>query len=88
MIDRDKLLNDLMKNVLEVSFTKVDGQPRTLKCTLMAHHLPQGTDVHYLREMHMKDENQHKVVVWDLISGGWKSFHVENVTYAQTTGGD
>jgi WYL domain-containing protein len=88
MIDRQKLLQDLSRNILEVSFVKVNGEPRTLKCTLMPQHLPSGTDMNHLRDMHLKEENSHKVVCWDVQAGSWKSFHIDSVTYAQSTGVD
>jgi hypothetical protein len=80
---RDELLKDLRDHVAEVTFKKVDGTRRTLRCTLMANHLPPLTDNGHLDEMHQKEENKKTLVVWDKQAGGWKSFHVDAVEYVQ-----
>ena len=80
---RDGLLNDLKSNVLEVHFTKVNGEKRLMRCTLQPEHLPQATDVKHLEEQHQKPENLNILAVWDLQAGGWRSFRIENVMYAQ-----
>lgn len=81
-IDRTKLLKDLSMNVIEVSFVKVDGSHRTMRCTLMPHYMPEGTDMRHLKEMHLKPENTETCVVWEINDRKWKSFHVDSVVYA------
>lgn len=85
--DRDNLLNDLKMHTCKVMFTKVNGQERTMMCTLLPEHLPQNTDVKHLDEMHKKPENLETVVVWDLEAGGWRSFRVDSVQYAEIIDG-
>ena len=54
LYDRDTLLKDLQDQVIKVTFTKVNGEQRVMRCTLMPHHLPQNTDTNYLIKEHRK----------------------------------
>jgi len=81
--ERDKIIQDLQNYVAEVTFTKVDGSTRSLRCTLMPNHLPPNYNAQHLDEMHKKEENLSTVAAWDIKTGGWKSFRVENVQYIQ-----
>jgi hypothetical protein len=83
MYVRDNLLNDLKQHVCEVIFTKVNGEKRTMRCTLMPEHLPPNTDKKYLDEQHNKQENLNIIAAWDVEKGGWRSFKIETVEYAQ-----
>ena len=40
VLDRDTILKDLRNYVIEVTFTKVDGSTRAMRCTLDPKHLP------------------------------------------------
>lgn len=81
VVDRDRLLQDLRKNVIEVHFTKVNGEERKMRCTLMPEHVPQNTDYKHLDEQHSREENKEIVAVWDIEKNGWRSFRIESVTY-------
>lgn len=83
LYQRDALLNDLYDHVAEVTFVKLNGERRTLRCTLMANHLPPNYDGQHLDEMHKKEENKSVIAAWDIKAGGWKSFHVDAVEYVQ-----
>jgi len=79
MYERDKLLKDLKENVASVIFTKVNGEDREMRCSLMPRLLPPNTDVKYLDEEHKKTENLDVIVCWDLMNGGWRSFRIDSV---------
>lgn len=81
--ERDAILKDLRENVAEVYFTKLNGESRQMKCTLMANLLPQNTDINHLEEQHQKPENLSTIVCWDLDKRGWRSFRVESVEMVQ-----
>jgi hypothetical protein len=83
MFNRDDILNDLRDNVAEVTFFKVDGTKRTLKCTLRGDLLPPRYDEHHMMAEHKKEGNEKILVVWDMDAKAWKSFHVENVQLVQ-----
>ena len=81
--EREKLIQDLKNAVCEVTFTKVNGEQRVMRCTLDNKHIPQPVDYHYIDEQHAKKENLDVVAVWDLHVNGWRSFRVANVSYIQ-----
>ena len=86
MYTRDTLLNDLRNNILEVHFTKVNGQARVMRCTLATRYLPESY-VQSLEEQETEkkfhEENKETIAVWDVLQKGWRSFRIDTVTYAQ-----
>jgi hypothetical protein len=85
MYDRDTLLKDLQENVIKVTFTKVNGEKREMRCTLMSKYLPPNTDKNHLISEHKKAENLSALAVWDLDNGGWRSFRIDSVEYVEST---
>jgi hypothetical protein len=83
LYDRDNLLKDLQEQVIKVTFTKVNGEKRQMRCTLMQHHLPPNTDKNHLISEHRKAENLNTIAVWDLDVGAWRSFRIESVEYVE-----
>jgi hypothetical protein len=81
--ERDILLRDLQKNVMAVYFTKVNGEKREMRCTLIPGMLPPNSDINHLEEEHKKPENDKVVVCWDVVKGAWRSFRVESVEYVE-----
>jgi hypothetical protein len=83
---RDTILEDLRNNIVEVTFTKVNGERRSMRCTLMTNYLP---EVHQKNpEEQEKEKNFHKenpdvLAVWDVQNGGWRSFRINSVDYVQ-----
>jgi uncharacterized cupin superfamily protein len=86
MYKRDTLLNDLKQHVLEVTFTKVNGEKRVMRCSLDSRYLPQHDQKH-LEEMHQKQENLNVIAAWDVTAGGWRSFRIDSVEYVQIIDG-
>jgi hypothetical protein len=80
---RDDIINDLRDHVAEVTFKQVNGEMRSLRVTLMPNHLPANFNADHLEAMHQKEENLHTIAAWDIRTGGWKSFLVDNVQYVQ-----
>jgi hypothetical protein len=78
---RKILLEDLKRGVIEVQFTKVDGTPRTMRCTLMPQLLPENHNEREEHEFHTK--NPDVVAVWDTQKKGWRSFRLDSVEYTQ-----
>lgn len=83
---RDTLLNDLRNSIVEVTFTKVNGERRSMRCTLMDQYLPQSfkdnPGEQELAENYHK-QNPDNLAVWDVQNGGWRSFRIHSVEYAQ-----
>lgn len=87
-LDRDKLLKDLRDYVIEVSFIKVDGTLRNMRCTLDPRHLPPR----YLTEDRSQEQEFHQknpdvISCWDVQNGGWRSFRIDSVQYVQIIDG-
>lgn len=73
---RDILVEGLKRNVMKVVFTKVNGEERTMNCTLHHSVLPEK----YISEdIIKKKENPDTLSVWDIDKDGWRSFRLESV---------
>jgi hypothetical protein len=72
MYDRDALLHDLKENIIEVTFTKVNGEIRLMRCTLKPEYLPSNTDLNHLVAEHKKEENLNTIACWDVQNHGWR----------------
>jgi hypothetical protein len=82
-----ELINLLHNNVANITFTKVNGDVRTLKGTLMESIVPKkemdpaGVGVETIVETQArKATNENVVVVWDIENDGYRSFRVDSVT--------
>lgn len=76
---KDNLMELLKNNVMTITFTKVDGTQRIMKCTLIGDHIPNTTKVDgkvVVRENKIMDNN---ISVWDMEANGWRSFKVDRV---------
>jgi len=82
--ERDVLLNDLKESVCEVFFTKVNGEKRTMRCSLRPDVLPESYSISEspkVKEFH--NSNPDVLAVWDVQNNGWRSFHISAVEYVQ-----
>ena len=76
MINKQELTTQLRESIKTITFTKVDGTERVMKCTLMDKHLPEQTDV----EEHIsRKKNDDVCVVWDIEKEGWRSFRIDSI---------
>jgi hypothetical protein len=75
------ILESLRKNICEVTFTKKNGDERTMICTLIPDFLP-STDA--LTEYNVAGGNTRgksdTVTVWDIEESAWRSFKPSTVT--------
>lgn len=75
-VDREELRKILKNNILIVEFTKVNGEKRFMKCTLMGEHLP-AIEATVKKTPHAL--NEEVVSVWDLDKAGWRSFRLDSI---------
>lgn len=90
MFDRDTVLNDLRKNVVEVTFKKVDGTTRIMRCTLSPEYLPKNFNESVEQQTDEKNfhsQNPNVIAAWDVQKGGWRSFRMDSVEYLQIIDG-
>lgn len=75
MKNLDSELKELLKeNVVIVKFTKVDGQERTLNCTLQEHYLPKTVWTESKKKL-----NDNILSVWSIDDNGWRSFRKDSI---------
>ena len=68
-------LQELLKdNIVEIGFTKVNGEERTMKCTLKPTLIPEE-----FAPKGKRPPAQHVLSVWNVEENAWKSFRVHNV---------
>jgi hypothetical protein len=83
MFNRDTLLKDLRQAVIEVVFTKVNGEQRIMHCSLRPDLLPETYKQDITEEKDFHSKNLDVISAWDVQKGGWRSFRIESVTYVQ-----
>ena len=81
LYERDALLNDLRAKVIEVVFTKVNGDERTMRCTLKPDRLPAKYVEEAVGELAFHKENKEVIRAWDVQASGWRSFRIDSGSY-------
>ena len=74
---KENLIDMLRNNVVTVTFTKVNGEERTMKCTLMAEYVPNAPTNN--GQVLLQESAAKTVSVWDTEANGWRSFRVDSV---------
>lgn len=79
VFERDKLLESLRENVIDVT---TDGST-TIRCTLRTDLLPPS----YINEAHEEakfhEENKEWIAAWGLTTRQWQSININSVKFAQ-----
>ena len=69
-------INDLARsNIISVTFTKKDGETRTMKCSLKDEYI----DGQVKESISIRKSNDDVLAVWDLDKNAWRSFRIESV---------
>jgi predicted secreted protein len=78
MWNKEELQADLREGIYTIVFEKVNGEERTMKCTLHSDYLPplltEGDEVPTT-----KKENPNVIAVWDMEKDGWRSMRVDSI---------
>jgi hypothetical protein len=74
---KENLIDMLRNNVVTVTFTKVNGQERTMKCTLMAEYVPNAPTNN--GQVLLEESESKAISVWNTELNGWRSFRVDSV---------
>ena len=69
------LVEQLRKDVLEVTFNKLDGDERIMTCTKKMEIIPEEN-----RPKTDKQPKEGNVTDWDLKANGWRSFRYDRIT--------
>jgi hypothetical protein len=76
IMTRDEMINELKVGVMQVTFTKKNGDTRIMNCTLMDEYIPQEQRS---TTNESTKENATNIPVFDVDAKGWRSFIVDNV---------
>ena len=71
-MNRETLIKNLQKNVMRITFTKVNGDERIMDCTLQEHIIPETSESN-------RKENEEVLPVFDINKGEWRSFRLDSV---------
>jgi hypothetical protein len=85
-ITHEALHTLLLENECIVEFTKVNGEVRSMPCTLNPHIVPPAPEPKVLAEgevLKVKKENLNVMNVWCLDKKEWRSFRIANVISAK-----
>ena len=77
---KDELMEMLRKEVVEVTFLKLDGEERKMPCTLIPGFLPAATKEDPLTQKKVREISGKVVAVWAMESKGFRSFRYDRVT--------
>ena len=78
MTKREILVEGLKNNLMTVKFVKLNGDERTIDCTLHESILPEKPISGYPNTI-KKKENQDVLSVWDIDKDGWRSFRLDSI---------
>lgn len=79
MFERNTLVEMLQAAVMEVTFTKLNGDKRVMTCTLLPQHLPPAKHEDPMSQKKIRELNEAVVSVWDVNAQGWRSFRLDRV---------
>jgi hypothetical protein len=77
---KEELMEMLRKEVVEVTFLKLDGDKRKMPCTLMPSFLPPATKDDPMSQKKVREISDKVVAVWAIESKGFRSFRYDRVT--------
>ncbi len=69
----------LEQNVLEVDFTKLNGDKRIMTCTLREDIKPMATKSDPLSQKKIREISDAVINVWDVNAKGWRSFRYDRI---------
>lgn len=76
---REELVKLLSEELVAVTFDKLNGDERTMTCTLRENYLPQADKDDKLSQTRIRNLEDRVVVVWDTNAKGWRSFRYDRV---------
>ena len=77
---RNELMEMLRKEVLEITFKKLDGDERKMPCTLIASFLPPAKKDDPMTQKKVREISDKVCAVWAIEAKGFRSFRYDRVT--------
>ena len=76
----EMLKKDLLENLRTVTFTKIDGTERTMKCTLNSKYIPDEGKAVVIKKDEPDSANTPTVLpVWEVDLKSWRAFRIDSV---------
>lgn len=79
MLTKEDVKALLHDGVCEITFTKVNGEERVMKCTLNEKLLPAQIDLEEAIQNKSKKSNPDVYAVYDVVANGWRSFRWDSL---------
>ena len=77
---RDELMETLRKEVVEVTFLKLNGDERKMPCTLITSFLPPAKKDDAITQKKVREVSDKVCAVWAVEAKGFRSFRYDRVT--------
>ena len=77
--ERKEVVEVLEKYTALVKFKKLNGDMRSMKCTLVKGMIPSATKEDTMSQKKVRNLNEEVLAVWDVEKEGWRSFRLENI---------
>jgi hypothetical protein len=77
---RSELMEMLRKEVVEITFLKLDGDERKMPCTLITSFLPPAKKDDPLSQKKVREVSDKVCAVWAIEAKGFRSFRYDRVT--------
>ena len=77
---KEELYKLLKENVVEVTFTKLNGDKRIMPCTLIESYLPPAKKDDPITQKKVREVSDAVVAAWAIESNGFRSFRYDRVT--------
>lgn len=74
-MNRKEMKDALQQEICVVEFVKVNGDSRTMVCTLKESLLPENVSI----VVPPKQENETVLATWDVQAEDWRSFRIDSV---------
>lgn len=76
---KEELVKLLQDEICVVTFDKINGDERTMTCTLVKELIPVANKSDVLSETKIRNIEEKTVVVWDVNATGWRSFRYDRL---------
>lgn len=86
MFSYDSIIDQLRSNVLQVTFSKVNGEERIMPCTLQADYMPEILESK-INQVDDFSVNKSVVRAFAIDKQSWRSFRVDNVKAIEVING-
>ena len=76
---KEELLTELKTADVNITFKKLNGDVRNMKCTLRENVIPKADKEDHLSQKKIRNISEEVLAVWDLEKNAWRSMRWENI---------